>query len=190
MTFLEKLKRDKPNAKIRSIVFNHCPYEYDYEEYFECEVDIVECPNECEKCWNREMPDTEKAEQMDSMSEIAYTKGLVDGYNLVARINDYTYEQLSEIFGMVSLRYILKTFTPDEAVAKMEEYENGKIEVGDVIEQTNVDERFIGVVVRVEKGDRVTGLLKDGKWFSSPCGCHKKTGKHIDIKAILEQIGE
>ena len=57
MTFLEKLKEDKPKMIIpKDCIGIGCPKQHGYEN-----VDAV-CGRsgvDCFKCWNREMPDTE-----------------------------------------------------------------------------------------------------------------------------------
>ena len=176
MTFLEKAKELNPNLKLSaSGTPLICPNNLGLE--------VEGCPKgmDCSGCWNREMPDTEP-----KGVDANYKQGLLDGYNLVARINDYTYEQLSEIFGMVSLRYILKTFTPEEAVAKMEEYENGKIEVGDVV----YNEKYGNGVITSIDYDLYTVLFANGDAVSFNGSGFKKTGRKMDVKSFLEQIGE
>ena len=187
MTFLEKaVENEKEQGipiNVGSIIRENCPYEYGFEAEFKCNK-VGE--DSCFECWNREIPDTDKPFTKEEVErESAYNKGLLDGYNLVAKINDYTYEQLTDIFGMCSLRYILQSFTPQEAIAKLKEYEYAqKLKVGDVIKLPF----GIGVVTSID-GEDVVFMTKSGE-FGRLEGSVPKTGKHIDIKAILDQIGE
>ncbi len=187
MTFLEKLREDRPKAQTHRIVENHCPYEYGYEEYFECEVDIVECPNECEKCWNREMPEEPSCDDVKK----AYEQGLTDAWELAKRISllpsdgGYNCDTLREVFGTDLERRIYK-FTPQEAMAKLKAYEDSKIEVGDVVCHREYGN---GIVTR-EDGDFYNVVCANGDVICFEKNRVTKTGKHIEIKAILEQIGE
>ena len=196
MTFLEKakeiLKAEGKKIEDNDIMSGYCPCDFGLED-----VECTKVGSVCEKCWNREMPDTEphdelkeRLELIDELKQVEYNKGLADGYNLVAKINDYTYEQLTDIFGMCSLRYILQSFTPQEAIAKLKEYEYSKIEVGDVVETIVDNEKGIVVGTRYSN-DKVDIWFAGYEVPQEMSKKHiKKTGKHIDIKAILGQIGE
>lgn len=118
-----------------------------------------------------------------------YTKGLIDGYNIVARINDYTYEQLSDIFGACSLKFILKNFTPNEAVEKMNAYDKAQIEVGDVVKYGKTEYVVCSIVEGgITNKTNYCGVDGKGIWHGE--SDVTKTGKHIDLSQIFEQIGE
>ena len=191
MTFLEKLKRDKPNAKPSRIVFNHCPYEYGYEEYFECEVDIVECPNECDKCWNREMPDTEP-QFSNPVIEKAYNTGLNDAWELANKIIcEISADTLDSIFGYSDIACILDKYTPKEALAKMKEYEKAqnKFEIGDVVVDIS---HHKGIVVGIRYDNKNVDIWEEGYEVPQEVSTKylTKTGKKVSLASILEQIGE
>lgn len=122
----------------------------------------------------------------------AYQKGLNDAWELARKIeNKLDIPTAREIFGAYRIADILDNFRPQEALAKIEAYEESKaIKVGDVVETGG----NLAVVVsfgtfkvkddsiHVVYFDGVTNCLrKDNKSI-------KKTGRHIDIEHLLEQI--
>jgi len=136
------------------------------------------------------------------MQEEAYKKGFEDGISegLTQGQNEvwefmkkcfyaYTGEECEEIFGKVIVEHIVMTYTPQEALAKLKAYEDqSKIKVGNVV-KSKVTDSFVLLVLEIHN-DVFTGF--DGK-ETHRCivlDNFKKTGKHIDITSILEQIGE
>jgi len=197
MTFLEKAKSEREEKRIKFSedgLPSGCPYKYGYEEDHSC-GDV-----ECVECWNREIPGTEplteKEKMIDAMSENAYNKGLNDAWELVKRIigivDKENHEliparELTKIYGSNDLLDIF-AFTPQEALAKLKAYEEAqnKAVVGDVIKD-NYDDK---AVVLDETESYYSVFTQSGcveEWNKAIC---KKTGKHIDISSILEQIGE
>ena len=123
----------------------------------------------------------------------AYDKGLNDAWELIKKltVNDYRKDgydsdELQRIFGTENLFCILKKYTPQEALSKLEAYEKeqAEIKVGDVVEVNGY--KFLVTTVA---NDHINLIDSKGitTWTTSTC---KKTGKHIDISKILEQIGE
>ena len=127
--------------------------------------------------------------------EDEYNRGLNDAWELAKKI------VLSESDGGMSVKDfysifdktmgdedVLKKFTPQEALAKLESYEQSKkeIKVGDVV--FNDDTMETGVVTLYENGDAFM-LYNDGSCGKAR-GNLTKTGKHIDISALLEEIEE
>lgn len=94
-------------------------------------------------------------------------------------------EELGEIFGTTSICNIFEENTPHQAKAKIEAWEAEKeIKVGDVISSysrkavvLNIHDNYFDV------------LAEDGsaeEWYKNKI---IKTGRHIDIQSVLEQIG-
>ena len=190
MKFKDKLLQDHPEFRNKITVEYGCPKDYGYEKMDYTEVCLSGC--DCDVCWNREMPDTEiKEDAYKEDMNTAYNKGLNDGRNEVWEFLDRIEHAIKssvliEVFGYSNIGDILDHFKPQEALAKLKEYEDSKIEVGDVVTEGN--RTFIVTHISC---DCVFGLLPDGDLYSVPkiSDC-KKTGKHIDIKAILDQIKE
>ena len=196
MKFKDKLLQDHPEFRNKITVEYGCPKDYGYEKMDYTEVCLSGC--DCDVCWNREMPDKEPkalpktlAEHDEEMRNQGYNKGLNDAWELAKKCVDLEgrgedNELMFKIFNTVFLKQLFNDNTPQEALAKLKEYEDSKIEVGDVVTEGN--RTFIVTHISC---DCVFGLLPDGDLYSVPkiSDC-KKTGKHIDIKAILEQIGE
>lgn len=172
MTFLEKVKKDNPNIKLKdSGAPMACPFELGYEEDYDCEE--VKCID----CWNREMPNTEAKEDVykEDMNT-AYNKGLNDAWELAK-------EMIANLDGYE----ILSSYTPQEAIAKLKAYEEAQdeIKVGDVV--TYSGEKCLVLDL---KGDKVVVLTGDCcvlEWHKCDV---EKTGKHIELDGLLEQIGE
>ena len=87
---------------------------------------------------------------------------------------------------------VLKNYTPQEALAKLEAYEKeqNEIKVGDVVEIEPNEREWRGVVIAKYAGNKTFFVLEqDGEmqtWYDEQL---KKIGKHIDIQSILQQIG-
>lgn len=139
----------------------------------------------------------ERLELIDELKQVEYNKGLKDAWELAKQILYGIDKQLIEIFDkkveprffdLTHKREIINNYTPQRAKAKIDEWrESKKIEVGDVVELT------VGTkcVVTSIRNDIADGFTEVGfSFYDLPLDELKKTGKHIDIQSILEQIGE
>lgn len=123
-------------------------------------------------------------------TEKTYNEGLEDGRNEVWELAKKLVLLDSsigwEIFGTCRVLEVLENFTPQEALAKLEAYEKeqAEIKVGDVVEHTDNSKAVVlsidGKVLRV-----LTDLHNAENWHINNV---IKTGKHIDIQSVLEQI--
>ena len=186
MTFLEKAKTKFPKMEERTFL-KECPEDFNLETESKC------AEGGCIKCWNREMPNTEQKEDEDKEWLDGYEKGKIDGLNdaweLVKNCWNMSVLDTREIFGYEYVKGILDNFTPQEALAKLKAYEEAqKIQVGDVLEYEDGD--VLSVVLKVWGEQNLYMLFSDGSAGVHPREGYKKTGKHIDIQSILEQIGE
>ena len=118
-----------------------------------------------------------------------YTDGLNDAWEMANKIADtLTTSERAKIFGYVvngiTVMDILRDFTPQEALAKLETYEKSKeINVGDVVEQNG--HKFVIIFVN---GEYVNGIDVDGRFSNISIKNCKKTNRHIDITSVLEQL--
>ena len=134
------------------------------------------------------------------MKKEAYEKGLNDAWELARKIcgeansknSNLTGKQLGEIFGYSHSGTIMDNNTYQQALAKIEAYEKSQqIQVGDVVrsilgneylvitrEDDDSDYNYGVIDLNTMTVDRITGILSN----------FKKTGQHIDISSILEQI--
>ena len=146
------------------------------------------------------MPNTEPQVAITKdVLELEYNKGLNDAWELVKKIvlkaekGGLNYNDFKNIFGVGDYVSVLEEFTPQEALAKLKAYEEAQIEVGDVVAWTDfADDTFNGVVLDFKDNtdNEVVVFNENGcvdVWKIADC---KKTGKHIDIQSILEQIRE
>lgn len=198
MTFLEKLKEDQPTSNIPDDAKGiGCPKEYGYEKgQFIC----LGSGSDCTKCWNREMPNTEArplekaSKQVLEAHDIGYNKGLNDAWMLATKIcDDMGIHERENAFGYKYETDVMKCITPQKAIAMLKAYEEAqKIEVGDVVVWADfADDVFNGVVLDFKDSTDNEVVVFDENgcvevWKIADC---KKTGKHIDIQSILEQIG-
>ena len=207
MTFLEKAIgiENGTNVSKRAIVECSCPHDYDMEEIKDCNKVGYE---NCIDCWNREMSNTELENVKEAFSEIgkaiskasedvykedmhtAYNKGLNDARELIQKIGNLTHDKIMDVYGYCSLRVIFEQNTMQEALEKLKAYEEErKLQVGDEAYYCN-EPSYKGVITRID-GTRVYILWCDGIVHSERNYDEiRKTGKHIEISSILEQIGE
>lgn len=135
-------------------------------------------------------------EDYRSTLERYYEKGLNDGRNegweLAKKIADtLTISERAKIFGYVvngiTVMDILRDFTPQEALAKLEAYEKEQyeIKVGDIVKD---GKNYLLVTKRYN--NTFEGMSDEGYLY---CGLSlrdcEKTSKHIDLTNIFKQIG-
>lgn len=132
-------------------------------------------------------------EDCRSTLERYYEKGLNDGRNEAWECAKECFSnmkewELEEVFGKDWTFYKIMEMTPQEALAKLEAYEEerNEIKVGDIIiccdkegVVTKVDDNYFNIVYEDGSSDKISQII-----------CKEKTGKHIDIQSILEQIKE
>lgn len=143
-------------------------------------------------------------EDYRSTLERYYEKGLNDGRNeaweCANKISDiYSASERARIFnyvvGGITVMDILRDFTPQEALAKLEAYEKEqaeiKVEVGDVVKLQGemVTEFVVTNIFSSRNYISYNGIASDGKFVADARNV-EKTGKHIDIQSVLEQIKE
>ena len=170
----------------------------------------LECPNST-RMTNRKMPNTEpkhtraeetiKAFQKEfgvhsenaidkvlekELKKADYEQGMNDAWELAKKIWSGQDSENVEMFG-TKFVYEIYQLSPQEALAKMKAYEEAqsKIGIGDVVKYAGNK----GLVLYCPY-NKFLVLTHDG-WIQEWYDCDvEKTGKHIDIKSILEQIGE
>ena len=123
----------------------------------------------------------------------AYNKGLNDAWELAKKLWHNDVRTNDDIYGIEYFIDIANDYTPQEALAKLEVYEKeqNEIKVGDVVCANNYPNyEFVVCYIHIsEIGGYATygGITEKGTWFANDDV--KKTGKHIDIQSILQQIG-
>lgn len=126
-------------------------------------------------------------------NEETYNKGLEDAWELAKKIYLPTVEggitggEIEKIFDC-HYSCVLRMYTPQEALAKLETYEKEKeINVGDVVGSINTGR--LGVITKVEENGKYV-MFSDGMAGMFAHNDIRKTGKHIDINCVLEQLKE
>lgn len=112
---------------------------------------------------------------------------------------NFSGRELDEIFGNGWTYPKLMELTPQQAKGKIEAWKTGKkVDIGDEITAVDNDGNKISLFVqKITKDTRIKywGIINyaDGTvdvGFISRGSDIKKTGRHIDIKSVLDQIGE
>lgn len=129
--------------------------------------------------------DTLEMERMKALNE-----GRNEVWELANKIQGLDCNIREKIYGIYKMPVIFEKFTPQEALAKLEAYEKeqNEMKVGDVVTVCGEKGIVVGYLCGLEKYE----VWMDG--YERPqriCKNEiKKTGKHIDIQSILEQIKE
>ncbi len=187
MTFKEKLEQEHPEKVCTDAMGGcyGCPSDFGYEDDNGCKRNCDD--KKCTKCWNREIPVPMTAEEVWEIAKRIVLPASDSG-SLKA-------SELREIFDSDIETYILKNFTPQEAKAKLDEWESKQIRVGDVIfcfgdcdDDWKYNEEHYGVVTGIYNSNYQV-LMKNGDVNPFKKSSCKKTGKHIDIQSVLDQIG-
>ena len=176
MTFKEKLEQEHPEKVDEGFCggCKDCPCDYHYEKKWDCKG------ISCKECWNRETPAPMTAEEAWELAKM-----------VCYYMQSMPYGKLSDIFGVEisSNSEILMELSPYEAKAKIDEWGRKQIQVGDVVSVNGGLDYFL--VTYVSKDNHLFGIASNGDTYTGIYfeSC-TKTGKHIDIQSILEQIGK
>ena len=121
-----------------------------------------------------------------AVKKTSYNKGLYDAWELAKKVFSLNRTERKKAFGCEEIRTVVDGFDIKEALDFMEAYEKEQaaIKVGDIVH--NDDTMSEGIVTYIDD-DEVYMLYKDGSSGVAE-GCLTKTGKHIEIQKILEQI--
>lgn len=129
-------------------------------------------------------------EQIDKYATKTYEDGLTDAWKILEHIQsgELSQNDIRNIWGMDDFAFVnnfTDKYTPQEAIKILEAYEESKvINVGDVVVYPNNSREY--VVINTECNKAISTDLLDSVILSS--SGWKKTGRHIDIEHILEQI--
>ena len=141
----------------------------------------------------------EALEEVPNCESYGYNKGLQDAWELARKIcgcgkGSIDGKTLAGIFGSyIHSGLLLDDFTYQQALAKIESYEKSQqIEIGDIVRRISDNEKYLIITEEEDDSvyeygvidlksmtiDRITGDLSK----------FEKTGRHIDIEHLLEQI--
>lgn len=131
---------------------------------------------------------TVRPDAWDESLKEQYNKGLADAIKLARKLYEMPIHRLEQIFdGHIHMTDVLDNYEYVEILAKLEAYEKAQgIKVGDVVERIGFTELFI--VSSFNEGI-YTLINANGRCICANADQITKTGKHIDISSILEQIG-
>ena len=110
-----------------------------------------------------------------------------EAWELARKMVHMTDSDFDDCFGEVHREDAFFTHYPQGARDKIRAWEENAIKVGDVVKHE--DEKMIGVVMDCESDEYVFLLTDNGCIEEWKRKLLTKTGKHIDIQSILDQIG-
>ena len=133
---------------------------------------------------------------VQGVDQYSRMKGQQEAWELAQRIEKepcdggFTLNDIHDIFGYLSTNFAIKAHSYAEAAAKVEAWEQKKekeIRVGDVVKL--ICNGRCGVVTKFTDNFYYvfTSDSTPFQWLKNDC---TKTGRHIDIEAVLDQIGE
>lgn len=135
--------------------------------------------------------DTEEAENK------AYNRGLNDMWEVIKKVIEnedkggYSIKMLRKLFGSYDVYNITRNYTPEEALAKIKEYEDkqkqdAEIKVG--YEVYNLDRENKRIVTAID-GNKAIQLCSNGKYTVDNIDTLHWTGREdLRIKKVLENI--
>ena len=140
-----------------------------------------------------------KIEDIDDMlaehdlKKESYEKGLNDAWELARKIvlttemGGICYDDFKKIFGVGNFVSVLRTMTAQQALAKIEAYEESRaIKVWDVVKH-NESKEYAIVICKCSDG-KYKLLFEDSDIVKAFDSEFTKTGKTADILSIFEQI--
>ena len=140
-------------------------------------------------CFLPKLDDKYVEEHFGRTKENAYNKGLKEAWELAKKL--FAIDDRSVVFdGHVFVENILNSYSPQEVLAKLKVYEEQKeIKVGDVVRMNRAEYTYVVTTIYSDGIETYyCGVSRNGTWFSQRDVT--KTGKHIEVETILEQIGE
>jgi hypothetical protein len=118
-----------------------------------------------------------------------YNKGLNYAKEVYVKLLDMKWCDVDTFFGKgKTLTDIINSYTPQEIDEYIENYEGKRIEVGD--EVISKKSHLTYVVTNTDTKEHYILLSKRGGMSTGDVTDLIKTGRHYDIKDILEQIGD
>lgn len=139
-----------------------------------------------------ELDRLQKYEEVQIPHSEAYNKGLEDAWEFLKAFCGMDVGERQKVFGEYVVGKLVENMSPQEALAMIETYEKeqAEIKVGDVVEIESTKKCYVILAIY---GKTIWGYSCEGDL--SPLQeldgvTITKTGKHIDITCVLEQIKE
>lgn len=151
--------------------------------------DIME---QVDEAYQKGLEEGKKAfDLLDAERDSEYQRGLDDAWGAAKKIALMDTETSENVTGYFGLFRIMDNLTASEAIAKLKAYEekqSDKIKRGDIVNVEGCcDDNLLGVVTKVWE-DNCYIMWGDGSGGAWSKDSVVKTGKHIDIDKILEEL--
>lgn len=132
-------------------------------------------------------------EHFGDLQDTAYQRGLYDAWEAAKKIALMDTETSENVTGYFGLFRIMENLTPMQAIEKLKAYEEKKsedeIKVGDTVDLKDaVSDKRGGIVTKLLNDDYCYIVWYDGSGGVWAKDMLVKTGKHIDIASILEDM--
>lgn len=134
----------------------------------------------------------EALQEVQNCESYGYEKGLNDAWELARKIDFFDEKERTKIFGYLTSEYIKEHYTVQEALAKLEAYEKEqeqKIVAGDIVTTINGECEYLVTSVQLPNTLHTVNT-RNGYLQTMKISSAKKTGKHIDIQKILDELKE
>lgn len=125
-----------------------------------------------------------------------YEDGLNEAWELAKKIicnieyGGLHTSELEQIFGYTEFDDVLKNYTPQEASAKIAEWERKQeIRVGDILQDKDTGKEVVVSHTESREAKNIFVIFPDGSCGECEAKDFTKTGRTIDIAGLLAQIG-
>lgn len=129
-------------------------------------------------------------------SDKTYEDGLREAWEMARKIicntnhGGFRVSELNEIFGSTEFDDVMGNYTPQEAAAKIAEWEDMKeICVGDVLRDRDTGKEVVVSCTKLRNKKNIFVIYQDGSCGEDEKSDFVKTGRTIDIAGLLAQIG-
>lgn len=130
------------------------------------------------------------------MAAKTYEDGMREAWELAKKIicnieyGGLHTSELEQIFGYTEFDDVLKNYTPQEAAAKIAEWERKQeIRVGDILQDKDTGKEVVVSHTESREAKNIFVIFPDGSCGECEAKDFTKTGRTIDIAGLLAQIG-
>lgn len=130
------------------------------------------------------------------ISDKTYEDGLREAWEMARKIicsmycGGFSPLQIEEIFGCHDFDDVLINYTPQEAAAKIAEWESKQeIRVGDILQDKDTGKEVVVSHTESREAKNIFVIFPDGSCGENEKRDFIKTGRTIDIEGLLAQIG-
>lgn len=122
----------------------------------------------------------------DEIYRTGFEDGMKKAWDVAKQLYNCDGDKLYDCFGYYAIERIINSMSPDEVLAKIEEYEKNRICVGDIVKHPINPIEYI--IIDVDTGDAISTDFKS-------CDClnlvnWEKTGRSVDISKLVDLVNK